>query len=255
MKTNVVLMAGKGKRFSDAGYTVSKPLIPVRGKPMVFRAVQSMPPADQWVFVVRKDHAEDAVLMETLRSIAPKVAILVDPDPIGQLNSCLVAREYYDNDGAVFIGACDFGMAYDLKDYDALTSAAGDEHPDVIAWSFTGQPSLASNPNAWGWLKQDADRWVHGVSVKVPISDDPIHDFAITGSFTFTNGKTFIKIAEELMRRGIKVNGEFYIDSMLGLAIEMGYRVRSFPVNYFGWGTPADLQAYEAGHHHGNGDD
>jgi dTDP-glucose pyrophosphorylase len=253
MKTNIVLMAGKGQRFADAGYTVSKPLIPVLGKPMIFRAVQSMPPADQWVFVIRQDHADDPALMEALRSTAQKVAILVDPNPVGQLNSCLVAKEYYDNDGSMFVGACDFGMTYDVRKYEALVGPASVDRPDVVAWSFTGQPNLASNPKAWGWLKQDADGWVSGVSVKVPISDDPIHDFAITGSFTFTNGKTFLKIADELMRRGIKVNGEFYIDSMLGLAIEMGYRVRSFPVEYFGWGTPADLKTYEEHYRHENG--
>ena len=33
---NIVLpMAGRGTRFSDAGYTVPKPLIPIHGVPMV----------------------------------------------------------------------------------------------------------------------------------------------------------------------------------------------------------------------------
>jgi hypothetical protein len=85
---------------------------------------------------------------------------------------------------------------------------------------------------------------VRGVSVKIPISEHPFHDYAITGSFSFKNGKEFLKISEELMRRGIKVKNEFYIDSMLGLAIELGYRVQSFPVKYIGWGTPTDYEEY-----------
>ncbi|OGZ53136.1 MAG: hypothetical protein A3B25_03300 [Candidatus Ryanbacteria bacterium RIFCSPLOWO2_01_FULL_48_26] len=242
--TNVVLMAGKGKRFSDAGYTISKSLLPVSGKPMIVRAVECMPPADKWVFVVREDHLKEQDIIEALKSVAKDVIVLVDPNPIGQLNSCLVAKEYYDNGEPVFIGACDFGMRYDLRAYEKLLDSKNPERPDVIAWSFTEGQNLARNPEMFGWLEQDADGWVRGVSVKVPVSADPFHDFAVTGSFTFASGKAFLKIAEELMRRGIKVKNEFYIDSMLGLAAEMGYRVKSFPVAYASWGTPVDYEEY-----------
>ncbi len=242
--TNVVLMAGKGKRFADAGYTVSKPLLPVMGKPMIERAVECMPPADTWVFVVRGDHQKEKAVIAVLKSVHKNVTVLVDPNPIGQLNSCLVAKEFYDSEESVFIGACDFGMKYDLEEYKKLIDPKNPERPDVIAWSFTKQQNLVRNPEAWGWLRQDTDGWVHGVSVKVPISADPYNDFAVTGSFTFTSGRTFLKIADELMRQNVRIKGEFYIDSMVGLAIEMGYRVRSFPVTYIGWGTPIDYEEY-----------
>lgn len=249
--TNVVLMAGKGQRFTDAGYAVPKPLLPVAGKPMIVRATEAMPPADKWVIVIRQDYLSEKEALATLRSVAPDVTILVDPNPIGQLNSCLVAREFYDNDEPLFVGACDFGMVYDQKEYVRILHGEKDatsnkedaaKPPDIIAWSFTDQENLARNPQAWGWLKQDTERRVQGVSVKIPISDDPRHDFAITGSFTFRTGKYFIELAEELIRRDIKVKNEFYIDSLLGLGIERGDRVVSFPVKYIGWGTPADYE-------------
>ena len=31
----IIPMAGAGKRFTDVGYTIPKPFIPVKGKPMV----------------------------------------------------------------------------------------------------------------------------------------------------------------------------------------------------------------------------
>ncbi|OGY96860.1 MAG: hypothetical protein A2122_03125 [Candidatus Liptonbacteria bacterium GWB1_49_6] len=242
---NVVLMAGHGKRFSDAGYAQSKPLIPVSGRPMIVRAAASMPPADRWVFVVREEHAENGELIESLKSIARDVSIIVDHDPIGQLNSCLVARNHYDREEGLFIGACDFGMEYDGLAYKELIQGKGGEIPDMVVWSFTAQPNLTRNPRAWGWLIQDSHGKITGVSVKVPISDDPYHDYAITGSFTFKSGKDFIVIAEELMRRGTRVKNEFYIDSMIGVAISLGRAVYSFPVNkYIGWGTPADYEEY-----------
>lgn len=240
---NIVLMAGHGRRFSEAGYQQSKPLLPVSGKSMIVRAVESMPEAERWVFVVRQEHLDEKEVIDTLKSVAKDVTVIVDPNPVGQLNSALVARQYLDTDDTVFIGACDFGMEYDRTKYAAMMAASNPQRPDMLVWSFTKMQNLVRNPQAWGWLKQDKDMRVHGVSVKVPISDDPFNDYAIEGSFTFKSGKEFLKIADELIRRDIKVKNEFYIDSMINIAIDMGYSVLSFPVDrYVGWGTPADYE-------------
>jgi dTDP-glucose pyrophosphorylase len=239
-------MAGKGQRFQDAGYTVSKPLLPVLGKPMILRALECMPKADKWVFVVRKDHLNDTPLIEALRSVHENTVIMVDENPVGQLDSCLVARAHYDNDEPLFVGACDFGMVYDENDYLKLLRGEDGPQPDMITWSFTEQINLSRNPTAWGWLKLENGNQVQGVSVKTPVSNDPFHDSAITGSFSFKSGKVFLEIADELIRRDIRVKGEHYIDSMLGLGVEMGKTVVAFPVTYIGWGTPVDYEEYLA---------
>lgn len=238
---NIVLMAGKGQRFGDAGYKQSKPLIPVSGKPMIIRAVESMPKADKWVFVVRQDHLEEKEVIETLKSVAKDVTVMVDPNPTGQLNSCLVAKQYYDNNEPMFVGACDFGMVYNEAEFKQMINSG---QADLISFSFTKQPNLSRNPQAWGWLKQDGQMTIHGVSVKIPISENPFNDYAITGSFAFKSGKYFLALADELIKRDIKVKGEYYIDSMIQLACELGHKVFSFPVKYIGWGVPADYEEY-----------
>ncbi|MBI2035413.1 MAG: NTP transferase domain-containing protein [Candidatus Liptonbacteria bacterium] len=238
---NVVLMAGRGQRFVEAGYKQSKPLIPVSGKPMILRAIRGMPESDIWTFVVRNEHLLEKELIKTLESAGKNVKILVDPDPKGQLNSCLVAKEYFNNDEPLFVGACDFGMVYDEENLKKILS---DKSADLIVFSFTRQPNLSRNPQAWGWLRQDNENNIHGVSVKVPISADPFNDFAITGSFIFKSGKYFLELAHELVSRNVKVKGEFYIDSMIALACELRHRAISFPVKYIGWGTPADYEEY-----------
>lgn len=238
---NVILMAGHGKRFSEAGYKQSKPLIPVSGKPMILQAVKSMPKADKWVFVVREEHMQEKEVIDALKSVAENVSIIIDPNPLGQLNSCLVAKEFYDNDESLFVGACDLGMVWNEQEYSQLINSDA----EMIVWSFTQQPNLTRNPQAWGWLKQNEQKQISGVSVKVPVSSDPFNDFAIVGSFSFKSGKLFLKLADELMRRGETVKGEYYIDSMTQVAVELGHKVMSFPVGkYIGWGVPADYEEY-----------
>lgn len=239
---NIILMAGKGSRFAEQGYKLSKPLIPVSNKPMIVRAVESMPVAKSWTFVIREDHLDEKDVLDTLKSVSDNVNLIVDENPVGQLNSCLVAKDFYLNDEPMFIGACDLGMVYDKTKFSNLIES---DDFDMVVFSFTNQPNLSRNPNAWGWLRVKEDNLISGVSVKVPISDTPEKDFAITGSFAFKSGEIFQKIADELIKREIKVKNEFYIDSMIEVAIDMGYKVVNFPIEkYIGWGTPVDYEEY-----------
>lgn len=237
--TNIVLMAGFSKRFSNAGYKESKPLLLVSGKSMIVRAIEGMPKAESWVFVVRQDYLEKKELIETLKMSGDKVEVLVDPNPTGQMDSCLVAKEHYSDDESIFVGACDCGMIYDKEGFGKLI---GSGEADMISFSFTREPNLAKNPQTYGWLKQDKDMRISGVSVKIPISNDPFNDYAITGSFAFKSGKYFLELAEEIIKRDIKVKNEYYIDSMVDLACELGHKVVSFPVKYIGWGTPVEYE-------------
>ena len=49
----VVPMAGAGRRFSDAGYALPKPLIPVSGVPMVARQTENVTDQAAEHYVVR----------------------------------------------------------------------------------------------------------------------------------------------------------------------------------------------------------
>jgi len=51
----VIPMAGLGKRFADEGYAVTKPLIPVSGRPMALQAIGDLPPSKNQSFILRAD--------------------------------------------------------------------------------------------------------------------------------------------------------------------------------------------------------
>ena len=56
---NLVTMAGKGKRFSDEGYLLPKPLIQIDGEPMIWKVIDCLPKASKWIFIVRQEHIDD----------------------------------------------------------------------------------------------------------------------------------------------------------------------------------------------------
>ena len=54
--TNLITLAGEGKRFYDCGIEKPKPLIEIGGIPMIIKAVNCLPKADKYVFVCREKH-------------------------------------------------------------------------------------------------------------------------------------------------------------------------------------------------------
>ena len=50
---------------------------------------------------------------------------------------------------------------------------------------------------------------------------------------------------ESLLDKNITINGEYYVDSLIGEIIELGLNVKVFEVNdYICWGTPDDYETF-----------
>lgn len=244
-------MAGAGKRFADAGYTLLKPLIPTTerrdGKqyPMVVCAMHDVLECAgsdaAAIFVIRTDDRSD--IRPVILSHFPEAELIgVDHLTEGQACTCLLAKDRINNDEPLFIAGCDNGMVFDRE---AFRKASGEA--DVLVFTYRNHEAVLRNPNAYGWVKvgEDGTR-VTGVSVKKPISDDPLHDHAIVASFWFRRGADFVRCAEEMIAADDRVNGEFYADQVIAYCVKNGLDTRVFEIErYIGWGTPEDYENYE----------
>ena len=96
----------------------------------------------------------------------------------------------------------------------------------------------------YGWIKEEKDL-IKKVFVKKQYKD-PKTDPIIVGTFYFKNGGIFKKIAANMIKNNQRINNEFYIDNCINNAIDLGYKVVMFEVDYYlCWGTPDDLQTYQ----------
>jgi dTDP-glucose pyrophosphorylase len=237
----LVPMAGEGARFKAEGYTVPKPLIEVLGKPMVVQATASLPPADNHIFICRSFHIAEYQIDQALYQYYPNADILiVDHLTEGQASTCLIAKDYINNNKPLLIGASDNGMQYDLNRFYTETEKA-----DCLVFTFRNNVTVVPKPQQYGWVAVDADNFATKVSVKVPISDSPLKDHAIVGAFWFREGKVFVDAAERMIAKNRRVNGEFYVDETINEVIEAGYKVKVFEIDqYICWGTPNDLRTF-----------
>jgi NDP-sugar pyrophosphorylase family protein len=243
----IIPMAGLGQRFADEGYTVTKPLITISGKPMVVQAVNDLPPAQHYCFVLRSDMSGHKEIANTLKQTYENVEIETIPMVTeGQACTALIGLNTLEQKigniaGPITFGACDNGVLYDHSAFQALV-----ENPeiDVIVWGACGHANAIRHPQMYGWIDADNGQ-INCISVKAPLSS-PATDPIVLGTFTFRCAADFRKVVERLIARDARVSGEFYIDSCINDAIDLGLKCYLFEVDSFlSWGTPNDLRTFE----------
>ncbi|SFB68940.1 Nucleotidyl transferase [Brevinema andersonii] len=234
----LIPMAGAGKRFSEQGYTVPKPLLPINGRYMVLSAADALPKSDQTIFICQKDHINQFGLNKALDSYGKIVSI--EGVTEGQASTCLEGCINIVPEEELLIGASDNGMIYDADLFEKLKKEA-----DILVFGFKDNPTVLKNPEAYGWIICDENGIISQISVKKPISKTPLNDWAITGAFYFKKSKYFTAAAKEMIYQNRRINNEFYIDECINDAINMGLKVLLMPVKfYICWGTPDDYETY-----------
>ncbi len=240
----LVPMAGRGQRFADVGYTDPKPLIDVSGKPMVIQAVNSAPTSESITFICLEDHLKRYPIEDAIRNEYKNVNIVsLNEVTEGQACTCEVGLKDIDKDSPLLIVACDNGMTFDEEKYAKLIN---DHDTDAIVWTFRNNESSERNPQMYGWIKVDDKDNVTGVSIKKPISDNPKNDHAVVGTFYFKKAQYFLDALNKMYEDNTRINGEFYVDSTIGVLVEMGRKAKVFELDdYICWGTPNDYKTFK----------
>lgn len=232
-KMNVLIpMAGSGSRFATAGYTFPKPLIEVNGKPMIQVVVENLNIDAHYIFLVQKEHYEKYQLRYMLNMIAPGCDIVqVDGVTEGAACTTLLAKDIIDNDNPLVIANSDQYVEWDSN---------------VCLYAFTadgvdaGILTFRSCHPKWSFARLDERGFVAEVAEKRPISD-----LATVGIYFWKRGADYVKYAEQMIRKNIRVNNEFYVCPVFNEAIADGKLVRVKDIKrMWGLGTPEDLRVY-----------
>ena len=228
----LIPMAGGGTRFVQAGYTFPKPLIDVHGKPMIQTVVENINIRGNYIFIVQKEHYEKYSLQHMLPLIVPNCKIIqVDGVTEGAACTTLLAKELINNDAPLLIANSDQLVDWDSSAF--MYSMAG-EHVDGGILTF-----YSTHPK-WSYAKLGTNGLVSEVAEKKPIST-----LATVGIYYWKKGSDYVKYAEQMIAKDIRVNGEFYVCPVFNEAIQDGKRIKTHSAKRMhGLGTPEDLQEY-----------
>jgi hypothetical protein len=230
----LIPMAGEGSRFAKEGYTFPKPLIDVNGKPMIQVVVENLDFDAEYIFLVRKEHLQTySGLEKTLHRITNGRFKIVEVDGLTEGAACtaLLAKEYINTDDDLLIANSDQVMEYSSENFLLIKSFTD---VDGILFSFK-----AVHPK-WSFVKTNSRGVVTEVAEKNPISD-----IATCGIYWYRKGSDFVKAAEGMIQKNIRVNNEFYIAPVYNEMIKEGATLVPFFVDKMhGIGTPEDLNFY-----------
>lgn len=231
----IVPMAGRGSRFAGSYIGRPKPLVEVDGEWMVFLALRSLDGISfrKIVFVVLEEHEASFSVSSAVRTHFGNQALVVTIPEVteGQLCTVLAAREYLNSDEDVLITSADTyvvsGLGRDIvnkkpncKGIISVAKLAGDR---------------------WSFARTDVDGRVLEVAEKVRISDH-----ASTGLYYFSHGSDLVNYGEEMIRKGEKTRGEYYVIPVYQKFIEQGLRVDISPASeMWDMGTPEALEEYQ----------
>jgi HAD superfamily hydrolase (TIGR01509 family) len=232
-KMNILIpMAGAGSRFQQAGYTFPKPLIDVNGKPMIQVVVDNLNIDATFVFVVQKQHREKYNLDTLLNLITPNCKIVeVDGLTDGAACTTLLAKEYINNDDPLVMANSDQFVEWDSNEF---MYKMIEQNVDGGILTFK-----ATHPK-WSFAKLNEYGYVTEVAEKNPISD-----VATVGVYYWAKGSDYVKYAEQMIDKNIRVNNEFYVCPVFNEAIGDGKKIKTFNIEkMWGLGTPEDLKYY-----------
>ena len=245
----IIPMAGEGSRFIKEGYKKIKPLISVSGKEMILQAVNDLPNFEEKIFVLRSDMQGYEEIYKKLKEFYPKCHIkTIDALSEGQAVTSFEGIKKLESKIPFYnqhltISACDNGVLYNQK---KLMKLLNNPKVDLIVWGFRGYINAIRNPNMYGWLDlENNTNKIISASVKSSLNNlktDPI----IIGTFTFRNLEIAKDSITNLIKKNNRINNEFYVDSCINEAIELGFNCHLFEIDhYISWGTPNDLKTFE----------
>lgn len=232
----LVPMAGAGSRFAQQGYTFPKPLIEVNGKPMIQVVVENLNIEAHYIFIVQQEHYEKYNLKYLLNLIAPGCDIVqVNGITEGAACSTLLAREYINNDAPLVMANSDQYVEWNSNE--CMYAFTADEIDGGILTFEATHPK-------WSYAKLGPDGFVSEVAEKKVISNE-----ATVGVYYWKHGSDYVKYAEDMISKNIRVNNEFYVCPVFNQAILDGKKIKVKRINkMWGIGTPEDLETFLKNH-------
>jgi dTDP-glucose pyrophosphorylase len=227
--TVLIPMAGAGSRFEKAGYTFPKPLIEVEGKPMIQVVVDNLNLKNQkHVYIVQKEHYDRFALNYLLPLITPDCEIVqVENVTEGAACTTLLAKEHINNDEPLIIANSDQFVEWGIS------------VPDGVPFDAAIYTFKATHPK-WSFAKVGDNGYVEEVAEKKPISNT-----ATVGVYYWKKGSDYVRFAEQMIEKDVRVNNEFYVCPVFNEAIGAGKKVITVDVNrMWGMGTPEDLKVF-----------
>lgn len=228
----IVPLAGRGSRFSST-HSLPKPLIPIKGKPMISWAITSLGLNGTFFFLLREDGFEDIIRNE-IRKVVPHAFFRsIDHVTEGPACSALQFADDITSDELV-IANCD-----QIMEWNSSLFLYNARYPTLDGMVVTYHSDTEKN----SYAALDKNGYVTTIKEKEVISN-----ISLNGIHYWRNGEDFVTSVKEMIEADDRAyNGEFYISQSYNYLINKGKKIGIYHIPnqmHHPVGVPADLERY-----------
>jgi dTDP-glucose pyrophosphorylase len=238
----LILAAGAGKRFRDAGYLDPKPLIPLDDvRPMIAHVFDDLKRefGVEAVTIVCQNADLDRILDEVQEWDCPSVLVRDVPALTeGAAASALIAESTFEPDQPLIVINSD--QKFHFRAPDTGRSLIESMRVGAIDGAI---PTFDSKETKWSYVSLDK-QWSGMVARVEEKPLFPPSNQATVGCYVFKTASMAFDAVRAMVAANDRVNGEFYFAPCYN-HLPRATKILAVPVGeMIGLGTPADLERY-----------
>ena len=227
----VMPMAGRGSRFSAAGFASPKPLLLLDGEPFFWWAAESVRRVfaiRSMAFVVLAEHVAAHAIDREILARYPDAEVVVLPDVTsGSLATAVAGCQAVSGEAWLIVNDCDQAFRAD-----ALADALPGFPPDTAGFLCHFRSRVPAYSYA---LYDEAGRLVRTAE------KDPISDLAIAGAYGFRDRATFLEFADAYAANC--PYPELFMSGVYNTMVAAGRTVRGGVLDeHLSFGTPREYE-------------
>jgi NDP-sugar pyrophosphorylase family protein len=115
---------------------------------------------------------------------------------------------------------------------------------DIVIWCASKYPPSLYSPESFSWIKTSDNSGEFLIKKNLPTSFD---DYSmIIGNFTFRSTQLALDLIAELKLLNLRINGEFYLDSLIEVAKMRGLKIGTLVCeDFFAVGTENEFKSFD----------
>jgi len=234
----IIPIGGLGKRFSDFGYDLPKPLVRTLGEHLIIECINSLKTSsDDIIYIVYRTELDRYNFSDLVKFKFPKSKFRFIPinfDTRGAAETVLQCLTKMDNDA---LSKLTIVLDSDNLYKDDVIKVSKERNDNLIFYHITNiEKPIYSYINI-----DDSDR-VLDIKEKVKISQN-----ACIGAYCFKSALELRDNIMNIIKDDIKTSNEFYISNVYKYLLDSNKNITSYKVeNYICLGTPEQLKIHSS---------
>lgn len=238
MTINILFpMNKRSQYFSNEKFSFPQYLQEIGNEPILKKVVDNYIGIEgsRFTFILNKDDCEKYYTDNVTKLLTEDKCtnVILENETRGSICTCLMAIDSINNDNELIIANSDQVFKINLSDYVCRFREEGVEAAVIYFESI--------HPR-WSFVKLDKDSNVVEAAEKKPISKN-----AIAGFYYFSKGMYFVDAAMAAIRRGLGVNGSYYVSLALNEMVLLNKSIKGYKIeqqDYITLYAPEKLDEY-----------